>query len=319
MRLTVPGNILLLGEYAVLEEGGLGLAAAVERRVVLTVLPAEALEVRGSWPGGSLVWTTGATAASPLVTAVTGTLAAAGFFADRGYPPVHIDIDSSAFFEASGRKMGLGSSAAVAAGLTAALLARAGRKEQGTAEAILAVQAHRAAQGGRGSGYDVLCSWHGGTGIFSGGETPSWEARALAPGLRLCLFPGPAAVQTAGAVLRYAAWKKGNHFAARDFMEESNKRVLAFLDAGSPAEMDSRWAECRALGIQLGEAVGVPAAITPPPGVDPALCKSIGAGNELGVCLVPDGEDSGLPLLPVASGASGLSFLPIASQGLKWE
>ena len=159
---------------------------------------------------------------------------------------------------------------------------------------------------GRGSGYDVLCSWHGGTGIFRGGETPSWEARSLAAGLRLCLFPGPAAVQTTGAVLRYAAWKKGNHFAARDFMEESNRRVLAFLDAGS-TEMAARWAECRMLGIQLGEAVGVPAAITPPAGVDPALCKSIGAGNELGVCLVPDGEEPPLPLLPVAS------------QGLKWE
>ena len=29
-RFTVPGNLLLAGEYAVLEEGGLGLARAVE-------------------------------------------------------------------------------------------------------------------------------------------------------------------------------------------------------------------------------------------------------------------------------------------------
>ena len=114
-------------------------------------------------------------------------------------------------------------------------------------------------------------------------------------------------MQTTGAVLRYAAWKKGDRFAARDFMKESNRRALTFLDAGSSAEMAARWAECRTLGIQLGEAVGVPAAITPPAGVDPALCKSIGAGNELGVCLVPDGEEPPLPLLPVAS------------QGLKWE
>ena len=307
MRLSVAGNLLLLGEYAVLEEGGLGLAAAVERRVVLTVRPAPALEVTGSWPGGSMHWTAEDTDASALVTAVTGTLDAAGVFGDRGLPRVHIDIDSSAFFGRSGRKTGLGSSAAVAAGLTAVLLAEAGRKDTGAAEAVLALRGHRAAQGGRGSGYDVLCSWHGGTGIFRGGETPSWEARSLAAGLRLCLFPGPAAVQTTGAVLRYAAWKKGNRFAARDFMEESNKRVLAFLDAGSSAETAARWSACRELGIQLGEAIGVPAAITPPAGIDPALCKSIGAGNELGVFLVPDGEESHIPLLP------------IASQGLKWE
>jgi phosphomevalonate kinase len=307
MRLSVPGNLLVLGEYAVLEEGGLGLAAAVERRITLAVQPADALEVSGSWPGGTLRWTADDSAASPLVTAVTGTLAAAGVFADRGFPPVRIAIDSSAFFEPSGRKTGLGSSAAVAAGLTAALVAEAGRKGTGDAEAMLAVRAHRAAQGGRGSGYDVLCSWHGGTGVFRGGETPSWEARALNPGPRLHVFQGPAAVQTTGAVLRYAAWKKGNPAAARAFLEESNRGVLAFLAADTKEEMAARWAECRQLGLELGDAVGVSARIIPPPGVDPALCKSIGAGNELGVCLLPAGTES------------GLRAVDIAPEGVRWE
>lgn len=307
MRLSVPGNLLLLGEYAVLEEGGLGFAAAVERRVVVTVQPADALEVTGSWPGGEIRWTASDPTGSALVTAVTGTLTAAGVFADRGLPPVHIVIDSTPFFEPSGRKTGLGSSAAVAVGLTAALLTAAGRRDPATPEAMLAMKAHRAAQGGRGSGYDVLCSWHGGTGIFHGGETPSWESRALGTGLRLHLFPGAAAVHTTGAVLRYAAWKKGNPAAARAFLEESNRRVLAFLAAGTTEEMAARWAECRQLGIELGEAVGVPADITPPPGVDPALCKSIGAGNELGVCILPPGAESPLPAIQ------------IASEGFRWE
>jgi phosphomevalonate kinase len=307
MRLSVPGNLLLLGEYAVLEEGGLGLAAAVERRIVVTVRPADALEISGSWPGGTLRWTADETAGSPLVTAVTETLAAAGVFADRGFPHVHIAIDSSAFFEASGRKTGLGSSAAVAAGLTAAFLAEAGKSDPGFPEALLALRAHRAAQGGRGSGYDVLCSWRGGTGVFRGGETPSWEARTLDPGLRLHLFQGPAAVQTAGAVLRYAAWKKGNRAAARAFLEESNSRVLAFLAACTKEEMAARWAECRQLGLDLGEAVGVPARIIPPPGIDPLLCKSIGAGNELGVCILPAGAEPALPAVD------------IAPEGVRWE
>ena len=51
-RLTVPGNLLLAGEYAVLEEGGLGAALAVEPRLTVTVFPAERWEIVGRWIGG---------------------------------------------------------------------------------------------------------------------------------------------------------------------------------------------------------------------------------------------------------------------------
>ena len=51
--LSAPANLLLLGEYAVLEEGGLGLALAVERRARITVEPSDGLEVLGRRPGGS--------------------------------------------------------------------------------------------------------------------------------------------------------------------------------------------------------------------------------------------------------------------------
>jgi mevalonate kinase len=39
MRASVPANLLLLGEYAVLEEGGLGLAVAVDPRVRISAAP----------------------------------------------------------------------------------------------------------------------------------------------------------------------------------------------------------------------------------------------------------------------------------------
>ena len=62
-----------------------------------------------------------------------------------------IDIDSRAGFD-GGRKLGIGTSAAVCAALCAALLARCGSE---LATFPIALAAHRSAQGGRGSGIDV--------------------------------------------------------------------------------------------------------------------------------------------------------------------
>ncbi|MFW5690130.1 MAG: hypothetical protein ACOC1U_11215, partial [Spirochaetota bacterium] len=70
---SAPANILLLGEYAVLEEGGLGLAVALDVRArgehrSAAPGPVEgsseaggatgtaALGVRGRIPGGEVVW-----------------------------------------------------------------------------------------------------------------------------------------------------------------------------------------------------------------------------------------------------------------------
>lgn len=306
MRLSVPGNILLLGEYAVLEEGGLGLAVAVERRVRVTLRPAVVLEVCGTWPAGSFRWSRDEQASSRLVTSVVSAVESA---VGRQAGVMHIDIDSTELFDASGRKKGLGSSAAAAAGLTAALLAAAGvRPTKGDpAGAAIALQAHRAAQDGRGSGYDVLCSWHGGSGRFSGGKAPSWTPAPLPAGIRLALFAGPAPVRTADAVILYADWKRRNPAAACHFLEESNKRVSSFIAAVSADEAAARWALCRDLGVELGDAVGVPAGMPVPRGVDPGLCKAVGAGNELGVCLLPAGVETLLD--PVS----------ISSEGLQWE
>lgn len=72
-----------------------------------------------------------------------------------------ITIDSTAFF-AAGHKLGLGSSAAVATALTAALSTAAGRSPSRDEIRILATEAHRSAQRGTGSGGDVASSSYGG-------------------------------------------------------------------------------------------------------------------------------------------------------------
>jgi phosphomevalonate kinase len=76
-----------------------------------------------------------------------------------------IRLDTTAFSDAaSGRKLGIGSSAALAVALAGACCAAAGRDAQST-EAALA--AHRRFQQGFGSGVDVACSATGGLIVYS--------------------------------------------------------------------------------------------------------------------------------------------------------
>ena len=317
MVISVPGNILLLGEYAVLEEGGLGFALAAEPRVHVESRPAASLCIEGAWPGGAVRWTPGEPAGSPLCAAVVAVVQER--LARRGAPfpeGRRVHIDSSGFFRADGRKSGLGSSAAVTVGLVCALLdaAGAGTDPLEAAAALLAVDAHRRAQGGAGSGYDVTCSFHGGTGVFRGGHRPSWEARRLPFAARILLFHGNAPVVTSAAVSRYRAWKEQNGDEALAFLEESNRNVMAFMAAGTIGEAARAITACRRCGVRLGEAIGVPAAMETPPGLDPALCKAVGAGNELGVCLAAGG--------PPAEGADGpapgVERVIVSERGVAW-
>jgi phosphomevalonate kinase len=311
VRLTVPGNILLLGEYAVLEEGGLGLAMAVETRVQLEASPAPSLSIEGTWPGSSISWIPDRRGTSPLVEAVVDTVSEW-----LGRPvQARVHVDSSAFFTPDGRKAGLGSSAAVSVALVCGLLRASGQAERAPdvpGPALhLALQAHRLSQGGRGSGYDVFTSFHGGLGIFRGGASPAWEPCTLEGDPGVLLFPGPAPVSTAESVARYSQWKKRNPGPARDFLRESNSSILSFAQSGSPSDARKWLGACRKLGIELGRSIGVPAELPVPAGLDPLWCKSLGAGNELGLCLLPRGARH-------PADAQGVRMVRRAETGVAW-
>jgi phosphomevalonate kinase len=308
-RLTVPGNILLLGEYAVLEEGGLGLAMAVETRVRLEASPASSLSVEGRWPGRSISWTPSRRGTSAIVEAAVDTVSEW-----LGCPlRARVFVDSSALFTPDGRKTGLGSSAAVSVALVCGLLHAAGDTGPRVPDVPgLALKAHRLAQGGRGSGYDVFSSFHGGTGLFRGGASPSWEPRPLPCDLGALLFAGPAPVSTSESVLRYSQWKERNPGPARDFLRESNNSILSFVDSAT-TEGARKWlGACRRLGIELGRSIGVPAELPIPAGLDPRWCKSLGAGNELGLCLAPRGAQ-------LSTDVPGVRRVLRAEAGAAWE
>lgn len=158
MRARAPGKVVLSGAYAVLE-GAPALVTAVDRYVVADSAVAaafEAPEARAAIPSG---------------------------------PLPHIDVSETRL---GGRKLGVGSSAAI---VVASLAAKLWEREPGlvdreVAESIWqpAVLAHRAAQGG-GSGIDVVTSAFGGTRNCKLDQgLPTSEAHALPVGLCIELY-----------------------------------------------------------------------------------------------------------------------------------
>ncbi|UCG00019.1 MAG: hypothetical protein JSV89_10880 [Spirochaetaceae bacterium] len=322
MLLTVPGNLLLLGEYAVTEEGGLGLALAVERRVAVEIEPASTLLVEGYWGGGGLRWSRESPGQSPLISAIVDTwqeqLALQGYGSSTGTPPVtgiakkspqlapqatsavkaaRIVMDSSVLFS-GGRKSGFGSSAAITVALSCALLRLSGLSGVELVQwaGRIALKAHRRAQGGRGSGYDVFASLYGGFGCLVGGLHPTWQAVELPWLPPLYIFPGRTSVSTPNSLTRYERWKHSDPSRWRRFLKESNRSVRNFLQADSWSQARLSFMNAKELGLELGERIGVSADIQAPPSLSPELYKALGAGDELGIYLAeippqePDAE-----------------------------
>lgn len=336
MTVSVPGNLLLAGEYLVLEEGGPGVALALEPRVHAHAEPAARWSVEavmgpgplgrhkrgdsrvGEGLSGRQRWAPGHGGELPLVEAVFQAASALWREADPPARPQAITLDSSAFFDAAGRKAGFGSSAASAVALALILGKAAGLEGRSLGSFALkaALRGHRVAQGGRGSGYDVYASAHGGIGLFSGGAEPGWQALtslSLPPAL---LFAGPAPVSSASAVGMYNEWRAGSSAgqgSARELLERSRSSVLALAHARGTGETFRALAEARLAGLALGDAIGVPAFIAAPPGLaraagrEPLLVKASGAGNELGMAFFESRE-------PAATGYRELK----ATGGPQW-
>lgn len=156
---SAPGKVLLFGEYAVLD-GAPAIAMAVDRRARVRLAPSRGATstvraigfdadegVFGFGPRG-LEWSRGG-GAFGIVDAAFATASSGAAQA------LAIELDTAAFLDAaSRRKYGLGSSAA----LTVALVAALG------ADDVLgaSLRAHRAFQGGAGSGVDVAVAVAGG-------------------------------------------------------------------------------------------------------------------------------------------------------------
>ena len=282
---SAPGSVLLLGEYAVLQPGGLGVAAAVEPRVRVRVHPAAGgLRIGGTDGIDRFAWRAGAGGLlGAVVDACTGTLG-------KAPGPGLMEVDSGAL-TGDGRKLGLGSSAAVAVAVTAALLDGPGGAAPLDTVFDTALRAHRAAQGGRGSGYDVAASTYGGAGLFHGGGEPRFEPVPAAPA-HLFLVLGDRPLATPPAVSRYLRWARDQAGDCRRHRRVSDAIVRHALRTGG-------WAEALRAGRRvtqwLGERIGVPVEPDELRGRLDRMAfaghagKPAGAGGELAICVAARG------------------------------
>lgn len=180
IRASAPGKLFLIGEYAVLD-GAPALLTAVDRRVRVTAAPAP----DGRWAltaanlglhdldlGADAQAMNNSDAATRAKLAVFHAVHAESHAAlgDR-LSPLHVTVDSSEFAQ-DGHKLGLGSSAAVAAALCAAFARAAGERSTLAALARRAITAHRRAQNGAGSGGDVATAVYGGLISYRRDATP---------------------------------------------------------------------------------------------------------------------------------------------------
>lgn len=158
---SAPGKLFVCGEYAVLD-GAPAVVVAVDRRAVVRVAAADrwiatapgfdrrarefsVVASRLEWPQGD--------SPLPVLDAVFAALPCAGD------GPLALTLDTASF-AAAGGKLGLGSSAALVVAACGALM----HWFTGSCKDLLttAVSAHRALQGGRGSGVDVAMAARGG-------------------------------------------------------------------------------------------------------------------------------------------------------------
>ena len=232
-RWSAPGSVLIAGEYMITEEGGRGLALAAGGRGILNTRDSRDLRVSGRWPGGGIDWKPAESGTNSLPEIVYRKICENE--ADFDFPKMELEIDTGSFFDRNGDKRGFGSSA-----VSTLLLYQGMHGNKPIDLTVPAVDAHRAFQGGRGSGYDILCSYYGGCGLFIGGRRPTWQAARWPEGIDSWLVKGPAPVNSGEAVRRFNSWKTTDP-EGYSFISRETDRVLEMLLAAmeSAGERDA--------------------------------------------------------------------------------
>jgi phosphomevalonate kinase len=292
---SAPGKLVLSGEYAVLD-GAPAVAVAVNRRARVRIETSQAachtvvspgyLDTQGRFEaaGDGIAWLSG----RQDYALVEHVWSALGFQAPT---TLALQLDSRAFVDAaSGIKLGIGSSAALAVALAAAL-AEVGDARMDLFRVVL--DGHRRLQGGLGSGIDVACSLLGGLIEYSLHEAPG-RSLGWPDGLLMAVFWVGASASTADRIGRLgqvvgkpsrpalamasermaAVWESGS---ATDILDEYRDYVRAlrlFSDDHGLGVFDAGHAELAA----GAEAAGL-------------VYKPCGAGGgDTGVCLATDAD-----------------------------
>lgn len=273
---SAPGKAFLIGEYAVLE-GSPALVTAIDVRAV-AYAPREAL---GERPGHSPV--------------LDQALEVARAHLGGDAPPVVVDTGA---FGLAGRKLGLGSSAAVTVSAIGRSFALAGKDlgDPNVVETILelAREAHRSAQGG-GSGADVACSALGGTIVFRRGDERSRaEPVAWPEGLHVAFVDAgaPASTEALLGTLRAGAKRTPERYkSAMALLTDAAQRFIAQFSAPSiDAAAFSELCSCVAAHNQ---GLAVVAELAASEILTPSIKTIIDVARSAGLCAKPSGAGGG--------------------------
>ena len=313
---SAPGKLFLIGEYAVLH-GHHAVVAAVDRRVTGHFVP-------------------GAAPATPLVGKVVESVRAY-LLADGGTPPEGApELDSSALGSSTG-KLGLGSSAAVAAAGVGAMLEAAGCDIQYTRGLAftLADNAHRAAQGGLGSGADVAAAIYGGIVCYARRNSGvDVQPIALPDAVELIAFSTGTPASTVDRLRALESILASDQAARQARVDALGAIAGDFVSAcanDNPRAVVEATARANAELAALGRIIDLPI-------VTPALAEAAKLAEELGGAAKPSGAGGGdvgvafltdrgaaetfrqraphigLEILSIRTGASGLRREPSARE-----
>lgn len=289
IKIRAPGSVLLLGEYAITMEGAQGISIAVFPEVTATWKPNGIQRIVGSMGSKRYYWTPERCDSVLFQSLVS----------ECGPPTGEIEVDSSSFVGSYG-KLGLGSSAAVAVVVAALLLWRdlpfgnnVDIEIQRQKLFETALSAHRAAQGGSGSGYDVATSVWGGSIRVIGGDVPTVSRYQLPKFPEIVLIAGADSFSTPSAVSRFEEWYQQNPEKGKNFILNSQTVVEKVLCAN---EIDG-WCDAIKIAGELVNSLGKQIGIA----VEPIelrnrldklrdrgwSAKPVGAGGELAVAIAP--------------------------------
>jgi phosphomevalonate kinase len=294
-RTSAPGKLVLMGEYAVLR-GQEAIVAAVDVRACAQLVLTEQLQVERD-PGG-------------LVEACLHELRDWG-----GEPRGHLEVDTSAFRDGSGQKLGLGSSAAACVAALYALSDAAGVVlSNRDALHSLAQRAHRRFQQGRGSGIDVAAAVYGGLVRFRRCEDTITVGSAPPLPLDWTLVPlwTGRAQDTRDFVAAVLALR-----CIDDVLAPLADAARSFVDACTRGQGDcaaqAMSAACRGLAA-LGEQAGI-GIVTAPHRLAAAIAAEHGGaakpsgagGGDIALALVPAPRAAAFRAAATAAGLSPLS------------
>jgi mevalonate kinase len=282
IKLSLPGSLLLAGEYSILTPEGMGIYMAAGPRAIITLK--EDRQFRLLFRMGRDWKESMYAEKEPLWLAVKHAMGL-----ESAPPTLKISIDTSTFYN-NGDSLGYKSSAAAIAGLLAVFHHRTIHEPDGIEKLIIpAIKAQKYFDK-TSTGIEIVAALLGGTGLFIGGEVPIWRNINIELPQGLGLIRNSKISKTK-ALSNWNRWKSINESDWLQHKEFSNQLIEQFIAVadssvyGHSNDSLNSFGLLRSLGelgALLGESIDVPAKLTIE---DDSWIKSLGLGNELALGL----------------------------------